>query len=137
MENINNIFVTAVRNKYRYNFKGLITTEDLWDLSLANLKVIYTGVKEELSIVKGDDDNLFADTALDKKTAAKVEELENQLEILKYIVTTKKEEDVLRKKTAENTALKKKLTAILADKQEDALKNLSEEELLKKIAELG
>lgn len=137
MENINNIFVIATRNKYRYNFKGLITTEDLWDLSLANLKVIYTGVKEELSIVKGDDDNLFADTALDKKTAAKIEELENQLEILKYIVTTKKEEDALSKKAAENAALKKKLTAILADKQEDALKNLSEEELLKKIAELG
>ena len=133
---INEIFVKATRGKYRYSFKGLISTEDLWDLTLANLKIIYTGVKEELSIVKVDDD-LFADTSLDKKTAAKIEELENQLEILKYIVTTKKEEEAARKKSAENAALKKKLTAILADKQEDALKNLSEEELLKRIAELG
>lgn len=134
---INEIFVKATRGKYRYSFKGLISTEDLWDLTLANLKIIYTNVKETLSTLQGDDDNLFTDVTVDKKTAATIDELKTQLEILKYVVTVKKEEDAARKKAAENAALKKKLTAILADKQEDALKNLSEEELLKKIAELG
>ena len=134
---INEIFVKATRGKYRYPFKGLISTEDLWDLTLTNLKVIYNNVKETLSSLQGDDDSLFADTVVDKKTATKIDELKNQIEIIKYIVTVKKEEDSARKKAAENAALKKKLTAILADKQEDALKNLSEEELIKKINELG
>ena len=31
-----NVFEIATRKKYRFPFKGMITVEDLWDLSLQN-----------------------------------------------------------------------------------------------------
>lgn len=37
-----NMFEIATKNKYRYPFnKGLITTEDLWNLSLKDLDNIF------------------------------------------------------------------------------------------------
>lgn len=137
MENntMNDMFIKATREKMRFNFKGVITVEDLWDLSLNNLRIIYTNLKEELNKISTDDD-LFEVDAVDKKTAKEIDTLNTGIEIIRYIVKVKKEEAEVKKKAAENAALKKKLVSILADKQEEAYKNLSEEELLKKINEL-
>ena len=132
---ITEIFAKASKEKLRFSFKGNITTEDLWDLSLSNLKLIYTDLKNDLSKISTEDD-LFEDINVDIKTKKKIEEYNLAMDIVKYIVQYKKEEAESKKKAAENAALKKKLVNILADKQEESLKNLSEEELIKRINEL-
>ena len=36
-----NMFEIAARNKFRFPFKGMISTEDLWDLSVENLDNVF------------------------------------------------------------------------------------------------
>ena len=43
-----NIFERAVREKTRFNYKGLISVEDLWDLSLEKLDAIWCELEAEL-----------------------------------------------------------------------------------------
>ena len=38
---MNALFVMATRGKYRFPFKGQISVEDLWDLSVKNLDSIF------------------------------------------------------------------------------------------------
>ena len=44
-----NIWVECLKNKFRFEFKGLISTEDLFDLTLADLDAIYKSLKKEES----------------------------------------------------------------------------------------
>ena len=46
-----NIFEVATREKFRFNFKGLISVEDLWVLSVENLDFIFKGLNKELKQV--------------------------------------------------------------------------------------
>ena len=41
------LFEIATRNKYRFPFKGWISTEDLWDLSVQNLDGIFKTLNKE------------------------------------------------------------------------------------------
>ena len=49
-----NIWVECLKNKFRFEFKGLISTEDLFDLTLADLDAIYKSLKKEESDLQGD-----------------------------------------------------------------------------------
>jgi uncharacterized protein YfkK (UPF0435 family) len=43
---MNDIWIECIRNKYRFEFRGLISAEDLFDLKLEDLDVIYKGLKK-------------------------------------------------------------------------------------------
>ena len=43
-----NIFEMATRNKFRFPYKGLISVEDLWDLSHVQLDSIYKNLNKEI-----------------------------------------------------------------------------------------
>ena len=43
----NKMFEVAVRNKFRYPYKGVIATEDLWDLSVQQLDDIFKTLKSQ------------------------------------------------------------------------------------------
>ena len=41
------LFETATRNKMRFPFRGMISVEDLWDLSLTNLDSVFKTLNAE------------------------------------------------------------------------------------------
>jgi hypothetical protein len=124
-----NIFEYAVRNKIRFPFKGMISAEDLWDLSLANLDSIYKTLNKQ---VKQSEEESLLVTKTNVDT-----ELEVQIAIVKHIVSVKLEEKEAREKAAAKNAQKQKIMAIIATKEDEALQNSSVDDLRKMLEELN
>ena len=127
--NNTNIFEAASKNKYRYPYKGMITTEDLWDLTQAQLDMVYKALNKGVSEAQV--------SSLMCKVTEVDAELLNKIEIVKYIFNAKEAEAEARKNDAAKHAKKQRILDILAQKQEDALQNMSEDELKKMLDELG
>lgn len=115
-----NIFEFALRNKLRFNYRGLITVEDLWDLGTQGLDYIYKGLMSEKRQTE-------TESLIEKKTENTM--LEAKIEIVKYIFNQKVEELKAAEKKAENAEKKQKILAILARKQDAELEEKSAEEL--------
>lgn len=116
-----NKFEVAVRNKYRFPYKGMISVEDLWDLSLTSLDSVYKTLNSEKK--QSEEDSLMS--TKDERTT----ELQNKIDIVKYIYSEKVAEREKKKMESENKAKKQRIMEILANKQNAALENMSEEEL--------
>ena len=124
-----NIFEYAVRNKVRFPFKGMISVEDLWDLSLTNLDSIYKTLNKQVK--QSEEESL-----LTTKTSVDTE-LEVQIAIVKHIVSVKLEEQDAREKAAAKKAQKQKIMAIIATKEDEELQNSSVDDLRKMLDELN
>lgn len=125
---VNNIFEYAVRNKVRFPFKGLISVEDLWDLSVTNLDSIYKTLNKQIK--QSEEESLLTvKTNIDT-------ELEVQINIVKHIVSVKLAEQEAREKAAAKKAQKQKIMSIIATKEDEALKNSSVDDLRKMLDEL-
>ena len=124
-----NIFEMATRNKYRFPYKGMISVEDLWDLNQAQLDSIYKALNKEVK-ANQEDSLMFSQTQTDLDLQAKIE-------IVRHIYTTKEQDAARRTAAAENAEKKRRILEILEQKQEDSLKNKSEDELLKMLNENG
>lgn len=122
------MFEKALRLKLRFQYNGLISVEDLWDLSLTALDAIYKNVSAGLQA-------LNQDSLLQKRT--KESDLnELRLEIVKHVFMTKQAEAAARADAAEKRAKKQKLMELVAEKQDEVLKGKSVDELNALIAEL-
>ena len=125
------IFEYATVKQLRFSYKGSISTEDLWDLSLEELDRIFKGLNAKVK--QSQEESL-----LEKKEKSEEEErLEVQIAVVRRIVEVKLEEQEAKKKEADRKAQKQKLMAMIAEKQDEALKKSSIEELEKMLAELG
>ena len=118
-----NIFEYAVRNKIRFPFKGMISAEDLWDLSVENLDSIYKTLNKQVKQSK-------EESLLNVKTNVDTE-LEVQIAIVKHIVSVKLEEQEAREKAVAKKAQKQKIMSIIAAKEDEALQNSSVDDLRK------
>lgn len=127
--NEKNIFELAVKGKYRFPFRGLIGVEDLFDLNVTNLDSIFKELNSQLKQTN-------EESLLDVRTKED-KELETKIEIVKFIVREKLEEQQARATERENKEKKQKLMALLEKKREESLEQLSEEDILKQIQELG
>lgn len=126
---VENIFEYATRNKVRFSFRGLISVEDLWDLSLTNLDSIYKELNKQPK--QSEEESL-----LNIKTHE--DELLNvKIEIVKHIVSVKLAEKEAREKASVKKAQKQKIMSIIAAKQDEALQNSSIDDLQKMLDELG
>lgn len=126
---MNEVFEIATREKYRFPFRGSISTEDLWDLNATQLDIVYKNLMAERRADQSDD-SLLAE----KKDNP---ELRNKIAIVKYIFDVKQKEVQNAKNEAERKAKKDKLLTVLAQKQDENLHNMSEEDLRKMVEELG
>lgn len=126
---VENIFEYATRNKVRFPFKGMISVEDLWDLSLPNLDSIYKTLNKQVK--QSEEESL-----LNTKTNIDME-LEVQISIVKYIVSVKLAEQEARDKARTKREKKQKIMSIIAAKQDEVLQNSSIDDLQKMLDELG
>lgn len=121
---MDNIWIECIRNKYRFEFKGLISAEDLFDLNLNDLDAIYKGLKR-------DEQDLLGDSLLETADNPAKKEVEAKIDIVKSIFNIKKTEMENVKKAIANKAKKDKILAIIEDKQNQELSEKSIEELKK------
>jgi hypothetical protein len=106
---------------------GIVSTEQLWDLTQPQLGNAIKAVKKVLK--KNDDDELsFLEDS-------KVVDVENQLrfDILKDVYLSKKQEADDLRNAAEVKAHNQKILALIAEKKDDSLKGMSVEELEKQL----
>jgi len=122
-----NLFETAVRNRYRFNFKGLITVEDLFSLSVQELDTIFKALNKELKQVE-------EESLLNTKSAEDAV-VENKIAIIKSIVAEKITEAEQRKNAQVIKAQDQKIMAIIQAKEEEELLKKSPEELRAMLSE--
>lgn len=123
-----NLFEYATRHKMRFTFRGIISTEDLWDLSLEQLDQMYRELKATIK------DN--TEGGLLNKQTKTDEALSVAIQIIEHIFKVKQAEVEARKLADAKRAEKQKLLAILANKKEAELEGKSVEELEAMIAAL-
>lgn len=119
--NTDKIFEFATRNKLRFPYRGQISTEDLWDLSVESLDAIFKTLNAKVKEAQ--------EESLLQTPTREDDELSIKIAIIKHIVSVKLTEAELSAKAHENREKKQKILEVLANKQEDALKNKSVEEL--------
>lgn len=126
------IFEKVSRLKIRFNTsKGLLTTEDLWDLPLrgpCSLDAIAVGLDRQLK-------EAGTVSFVDK---AKIADEKAQLafDIVKRVIEVRLEEADAAKQAKAKRELRQKLLQIKAEKQEGDLREKSMEDLDKMLAEL-
>lgn len=123
-----NIFEMATREKYRFPYKGMITVEDMWDLSLQSLDSVFKTLNAQVK--RNQEESL-----LKTKTNEDIE-LDTKIAIIRYIVGVKQQEAADRLQAKEKKEKKQKLLDALNEKRDQKIKDMTEEELEKALAEL-
>lgn len=124
-----NLFEVATRENYLFPFKGMINVIDLWNLSLTNLDSVFKTLNAEVK--KSEEESL-----LNAKTKED-EELTNKIEIIKYIVNKKLAEKEARENEKKNKEKRQRILEIKAKRQDEALENMSDEDLDKLLVDLN
>lgn len=123
------MFEMATRTKMRFPFKGMVSTEDLWELSVKDLDTVFKVLNSQVKQVA-------EESLLDTKDDAD-EILFTKIEIIKYIVGVKLNENNVRLAEKDRKEKKEKLLSILSAKREENLQSLTEEEIITKLSELN
>lgn len=121
----------SVRSQYRFNVPGIggvLTTEDLYTLSLEKLNGLAVSLKTQL------DKAPTVDFLNDTNTVN--DELQTKFDVSLYILKTKKSERDSRVAAKEVESQLREIDAALESKRKDSMLNASEEELMKRRAEL-
>lgn len=134
-------FIKASRLKLRFSTpQGLLSVEDLWDLPLsveyapanrakpANLDDIAIGLNKQLEET--------GNKSFVKKASAVDEATRLKFDIVLYVIEVRQEEAELAEKKASDTLKKQQIMALIADKENEAMKGRSVDELRALLAEL-
>jgi len=124
-----NLFEIATRNRYRFNYKGVMTVEDLWSLRVEDLDAIFKMLNRQKKTA--DEDSLLA------TKSAEDQDLANKIDIVRYIVSVKLAEAADRVSAAEKKVQRDKILEIVAKKKDKALEDMGIEDLMKKLEELN
>ena len=125
---MNSIFEMATREKFRFPYKGNISVEDLWDLSVQALDQVFKTLNAEIKQSK--EESLLATKSKEESTR------DTKIQIVRYIVAVKQEEANRAKTAKANKEQKQKLLALIEEKKNEALAGKSIEELMAMAAAL-
>jgi hypothetical protein len=115
------MFEKASRLKLRFEYRGISAVEDLWDLSVQALDAIYKALNAKVRLQK-EESLLEAPTQADEILALKVA-------IVKHIVEVKLAEQKVREDATLKAKQKEKLLGILAEKQDEELRNMTPDQI--------
>ena len=121
---MDNMWIEALKKKYRFEYKGLINVEDLFDLKLEDLDYIYKNLKRN-------ENDLQVDSLLDANKNPLKKEIENKINIVKAIFDMKEAEIESAKIAMANKVQRDKILAIIENKQDQELSEKSIDELRK------
>lgn len=123
-----NIFERAARAKLRFDYRGKISVEDLFDLPLGTLDAIYSDLR---AVQKASSED-----SLLKKETKEGRVLDLRIDLVKHVVTTKLQEDEARKTRASIKMQKDKIAGIIAKKKDEGLESMSIDDLQKAMKDL-
>ena len=123
-----NIFEKAIRNKYRFNFRGIVSTEDLFDLNEKQLDEIFKTLRSQLK-------QTTEESLLEEKDQ-EAQELDIKIAIVKAIVEEKLQAKKDKVEAKAKSERKQKLLGILAKKQDQKDEEMSEADILKELEQL-
>ena len=124
------MFEKATRQKLRFNYKGILTVEDLWDLNLEQLSDLHAQIsaKQKPATVT---------TLLNSEKKTKEQEQDSlRLEIIAHVFKVKETEASERKEKVLNQEKKKRIKELIDKKKNEELEGKSIEELEKIANEL-
>lgn len=133
---MSDLFVVASRRKFRFaSERGDLSAEQLWDLPLTskngfNLNAVAIAVNSEL---KGLAEESFVETS----TNPRRRELEQMLEVVKYVISVKQEEAKAAQERVAKQELKRKLQDAIAAKEGQALLDASLDDLRAQLASIA
>lgn len=122
------MFERASRLKIRFAYKGLCTTEDLWDVPFTALDAIFKALNAQKKAQT-------EESLMDNKDSAD-ELLDLQLAIVRRIFDIRREEKKHREEAKLRAMQKEKLLGLIAKKQDEAYEGMSVEDLTKMMNEL-
>lgn len=130
------LFITATRKGYRFQTEiGLITVEQLWDLPVHSTRgVNLATIAEQLNAQVRKSDGL--DWLGGKVNDLEQEEIKNKLNIIKYIVETRRAEKMAAQEAESKAQLLAKLKEERNRRKEQSLVEKSDEDLDKLIKDL-
>lgn len=125
-----NIFEQAVKQKLRFvSDRGMLTVEQLYDLPLSVLDKIARSVNFELK-------SLTEESFVDLRPNPRKSDFELQLEILKHVIKDKLDEKEAAEKQVERANKRRILLEALESKENEELKSMSKEDILKQLESL-
>jgi hypothetical protein len=127
-----NIFEYATRNKLRFaSIRGLLTTEQLWELPLQSKEGfdLDSVAKTANMALRAEGEESFVSTT----PAPKKRELEIALEVVKHIIAFKLEQAEMVRLRKARADERERLLNILASKEEQALNELTPDEIRKRL----
>ena len=129
-----NLFEQAARIKLRFeSIKGLLSTEDLWDLPLTSAKsVSLDGIARALyRQLRSGDDISFVNPGTTANVADQL-----RFDIVKHVIDTKMAENAAAADADKRKEKKQHLLGIIAQKEGEALTALSVDDLRKMVNDL-
>lgn len=122
-------FEIASRKHYRYPYNGMVSTEDLWDLNVAQLDSIFKKLKAQSR--QAQEESLLA-----KKTQEDVD-IENKIDIIRFIVEYKQNLQKEAEEAVTKAHRRARIEEILYERENADLRTKSPEELRAMLDELG
>lgn len=110
--------------------RGQLSVEEVWDLNLNSLDALAKAANKE---VKATEEESFIPSARKRRNT----DAETRLEILKYIIGVKVDEEASAKIRSEKREKAARLRELIANQQDKELASKSAEELKKMLAEMG